>query len=318
MQTCVSAQYVRKAYRKAVALKGVNLDLYRGEIFALLGPNGAGKTTFIKILATVLEKDDGHIDILGYDLDRHVNDIRRLFGYVGQDTDRSAYARLSVIENLQFFGALRGLDKKQINQQIEKLAAALGFEANLNKLFMQLSGGQKQTMVIMRALLHDPLLVYLDEPTKGLDPIVARKTRSFLKQFVKQEGKSLLLTSHVLSEVEELADRVALIHQGAIPVVGTVDELKRTIGTAEFVEIERADVSATIRERILQLEPVLFSVERSPDWISFGVSDVMAGTEAIVHLLRQENVRAKFRHHPVSLEDAFVHHVGELSEKFDR
>jgi ABC-2 type transport system ATP-binding protein len=317
MQTYISAQHVQKAYDDVVALKDVTLNLYEGEILALLGPNGSGKTTFIKILATVLAKDQGHVEIFGYDLDRHGSEIRHLFGYVGQDTDRSAYARLTVVENLHFFGALRGLSKNYVDQQIEKLASYFNFEANLNKLFMKLSGGQKQTVVIIRALLHDPSLVYLDEPTKGLDPVVAQKTRSFLKQYVHKEGKSLLLTSHILSEVEQLADQVALINNGMIQVTGSPEELKLAVGATEFVELQKSSLPLATQERILQLDPVLFNIERDPQWTTFGVTDFLDGTEAIIHTLRQDNVRVKLRHHTVSLEDAFLCHVGALREKFD-
>ncbi|MBN1993553.1 MAG: ABC transporter ATP-binding protein [Anaerolineae bacterium] len=317
MTLYLSAQHVRKTYGRATALQDVSLDLQQGEILALLGPNGAGKTTFIKILATVLIKNQGQVQILGYDLDQHPEEIRHLFGYVGQDTERSAYARLTVTENLRFFGALRGMSKTQIDGQIEKLAAYFDFHANLGKQFVHLSGGQKQTVVIMRALLHDPPLVYLDEPTKGLDPIIAKKIRVFLKKFVAEEKKSLLLTSHVLSEVDEMADRVALIHRGRIPISGPPAALKAAVGATEFVEIEQDSLSPATVEKILQLEPVICRLERNPRWLSFGVSDLMGGAEAIIRALRQDNVQTGFRHHTVSLEDAFVHHIGELTEKFD-
>ncbi|MBN1220869.1 MAG: ABC transporter ATP-binding protein [Anaerolineae bacterium] len=317
MTLYLSAQHVQKSYNGTVALQDVSLELGQGEILALLGPNGAGKTTFIKILATVLMKDRGQVQIFGYDLDQHAETIRHLFGYVGQDTERSAYARLTVVENLHFFGALRGLTKTQIRQQIEKLATYFDFHANLGKQFVHLSGGQKQTVVIMRALLHDPPLVYLDEPTKGLDPIIAKKIRTFLKKFVVEEDKSLLLTSHVLSEVDELADRVALMHRGTIPISGTSAELKAAVGATEFVEIEKDSLPPTTVEKILQLEPVICSLERSPRWLSFGVVDLMGGAEAVIRTLRQDKVQTGFRHHTVSLEDAFVHHIGELEERFD-
>ncbi len=317
MTIYLSAEHVRKAYGPALALKDASLELHQGEILALLGPNGAGKTTLIKILATLLTKDAGHVEILGYDLDRHEKEIRHLFGYVGQDSERSAYARLTVVENLRFFGSLRGLGRRQIDQQIERLASLFDFHESLGKLFVQLSGGQKQTVVIMRALLHDPPLVYLDEPTKGLDPFIAKRIRSFLRQFVYQEGKSLLLTSHVLSEVDELAGRVALIHRGTIPITGTPQDLKAAVGASELVELEAAALPPATRERICALEPVLFAIEREPGWVSFGVADLLAGTEAIIRMLRQDGVKASFRHHTVSLEDAFVHHIGELAEKFE-
>lgn len=317
MAVFLSAENVCKSYKRTFAVKDASLELLQGEILALLGPNGAGKTTFIKILATLLRKDSGHVEILGYDLDRHEREIRHLFGYVGQDTERSAYARLTVIENLRFFGALRGLSQMQVDLQIDKLATQFDFNENLNKQFVQLSGGQKQTVVIIRAFLHDPPLVYLDEPTKGLDPIIAKKIRTFLKEIVHQEGKSLLLTSHVLSEVDEIAGRVALIQRGSIPIIGTPAELKAGIGATEFVEIEESGLPVETEEKIKQLQVVLFSVEREPGWISFAVIDTLSGAEAIIRVLREEQVRVGFRHHTVSLEDAFLHYVGKLTERFD-
>jgi ABC-2 type transport system ATP-binding protein len=313
----LSAQGVWKSYGDTVAVRDASLELRQGEILALLGPNGAGKTTLIKILATVLMKDRGRVRILGYDLDDHPQEIRHLFGYVGQDTERSAYARLTVVENLRFFGSLRGMSRRRIDEQIDKLATYFDFYANLDKQFVQLSGGQKQTVVIMRALLHDPPLVYLDEPTKGLDPIIAKRIRALLKRFAAEEQKALLLTSHILSEVDELAHRVALIHRGTISVADTPDELKAAIGATDFIEIERDGLPATTREKVLQLPPVLFGFERDPQWISFGVADPLDGAMAILEVLREDSVQPRFRHYIVSLEDAFVHHIGELTERFD-
>lgn len=318
MEQFLTATAVRKQYGDATALQDATLTLHRGEILALLGPNGAGKTTLIKILATLLAKDGGQVNLLGYDLDRHPHEIRHLFGYVGQDTERSAYARLTVRENLHFFGALRGMKKAAINQQIAKLAGHFGFERQLEQLFVQLSGGQKQTVVIMRALLHNPPVIYLDEPTKGLDPLIAQKIRTFLRMYVQQEGKALLLTSHILSEVDELADRVALIHRGRISLVGTPATLKAAVGASDFIELEQAVLSPATQQRLLGLGAVLFARERTPTWLSLAVADPLAGMEEIIQVLRQEELRPHFRHHTVSLEDAFIHHIGALDETFEQ
>ena len=317
MTISVSASNIYKSYGKDDILKGLSLDLYQGEILALLGPNGSGKTTFIKILATLLTKDSGTVRILGHDIDTDANEIRHLFGYVGQDTERSAYGRLTVVENLHFFGALRGLNKKQVNAQIEKLVQYFDFQANLNKHFGLLSGGQKQTVVIMRSLLHDPPVVYLDEPTKGLDPLIAKNIRGFLKQYVKDEHKTLLLTSHILSEVDELSSRVALIHQGAISSVGTAQELKRAVGVDGFIELQKGVISPAITEKILRLPPVINHDEQDGEWISFGIDNMTDAMEGIIHILRAENVASQLRYRNVSLEDAFVYQMGLLADKFE-
>lgn len=150
MTTLLTAKNIRKTYKKGkvVALDGANLDLKKGEIHALLGPNGAGKTTLIKIMATLLTKDSGEVSIMGYDLDKQENNIRHVLGYVGQDTERSAYARLTARENLRFFGALRGISKKEVDKKIEKFGDYFDFNGNFDKQFMHLSGGQKQAVVI--------------------------------------------------------------------------------------------------------------------------------------------------------------------------
>ncbi|MEZ4867410.1 MAG: ABC transporter ATP-binding protein [Caldilineaceae bacterium] len=318
MEPYLIAGHVCKRYGDATALHDASLALRQGEILALLGPNGAGKTTLIKILATLLAKDGGQVNIMGYDLDRHPHEIRHLFGYVGQDTERSAYARLTVRENLHFFGALRGMKKGEIDQQINKLAHYFDFEHQLGQLFVHLSGGQKQTVVIMRALLHNPPVIYLDEPTKGLDPITAQKIRTFLRAYVHREGKALLLTSHILSEVDELATRVALIHRGRIPLEGTPASLKAAIGASDFIEIEQTPLAPATQARLQGLPSVLFRVERAPAWLSLAVADPLVGMEEIIQVLRQEQVRPRFRQRTVSLEDAFIHHIGALDEAFEQ
>jgi ABC-2 type transport system ATP-binding protein len=160
-------------------------------------------------------------------------------------------------------------------------------------------------------------LIYLDEPTKGLDPIVAKKTRSFLEKYVYQYNRSLLLTTHILTEVEEMADRVALIHAGKIGVLGSPETLRKDVGAKEFVELQKETLPLATQEKILQLEPVLFCTERDPQWVSFGVSDLFLSTELIIQTLREDNAHAMLRHHTVTLEDAFLHHVGVLADKFD-
>ena len=319
MTTLLSAKNITKTYKKGkvVALNNANLELKKGEIHALLGPNGAGKTTLIKILATLLTKDSGEVKILGYDLDKEENNIRHVLGYVGQDTERSAYARLTARENLRFFGSLRGLSKKQVDEKIKKFGDYFDFNGSFEKQFMHLSGGQKQAVVIMRSLLHDPPIIYLDEPTKGLDVIIARKIREFLVNYARGEGKSLLLTSHILTEVDEMADWVSLIKDGQIKVTGTPQQLKEEVGATEFIELEKSLLPPSTQERIKNLEVVVIELEREKGWISFGIKDLFDGTEQIMQILKEDSVKTGFRHHSVSLEDAFIFAIGDAGEKFD-
>jgi ABC-2 type transport system ATP-binding protein len=317
MTLTLSAQHVQKRYGSFQALADASLDIQPGEILALLGPNGAGKTTLIKILAGLIQKDAGRVQILGLDLDRDAEAIRHHIGYVGQDTERSAYARLTVWENLSFFGALRGLTDRQIRTQAEALTADFDFAGQMDRQFVTLSGGQKQTVVIMRALLHDPALIFLDEPTKGLDPLIARRIRAFLKAYAHERGKALLLTSHILSEVDELADRVALIQRGQITISGAPRELKADLGASDFIELEKDRLPSAVLDQLVALPVVRCQMEREPGWISLGVTDSLSGAEAILGVLRGQGVQTSFRHHAASLEDAFLHHMGAISERFE-
>ena len=318
MNYILQAEDIRKTYGKnATALDGVNFNMKPGEIHSLLGPNGAGKTTLIKIMATLLTKDSGTVNILGYDLDTQENELKHVLGYVGQDTERSAYARLTVRENLRFFGSLRGLSKDFIDDQITKLGDYFDFNGNIEKQFNDLSGGQKQAVVIMRALLHDPPVIFLDEPTKGLDVIIAKRIRNFLKDYAQKEGKSLLLTSHIMSEVEELSDRVSLINKGKIAITNSPIALKKDLGIQDFIELQRDALPQSTYERIKNLDVVALTLDKDEHWYSFGVNDLLDASEEIIRVLRQEGLKIGFRHSEVSLEDAFIHYVGSAGDNFE-
>lgn len=312
------AEHVRKTYGSTVALQDASLTMQQGEILALLGANGSGKTTLIKTLATLITRDSGRITVLGDDLDGNENAIRQLIGYVGQDTERSAYARLTGEENLMFFGRLRNLSVATIRARIQKLARHFEFEDHMKKQFGHLSGGQKQTVVIMRAFLHDPMIIFLDEPTKGLDPIIARRIRQYLKSYVSQEGKSLLLTSHIMTEVEELADRVALINKGTIPIAGRPSALKASLGPQDMIEIQKQGLPESTVRKILQQNSVALQLDKDPEWASFGIADFFEGTDQILRTLKEDNLRLPIRHRHVTLEDAYIYHVGALHEKFEQ
>ncbi|MHA2101365.1 MAG: ATP-binding cassette domain-containing protein, partial [Candidatus Kariarchaeaceae archaeon] len=224
---------------------------------------------------------------------------------------------LTPVENLRFFGSLRGLKKDEIDEKIYSFADYMDFNGNMEKQFMHLSGGQKQAVVIMRALLHEPPIIFLDEPTKGLDPIIAKKIRIFLRDLVDREGKSLLLTSHILSEVDELSDRVSLIHNGKLQVTGKPSELKASVGAQEFIELELGATANGIIDKIAALDPIINHKRANEQWISFGVTNFFEGAQAIMEVLKDTGLKPGFKHHTVSLEDAFIHQIGVLDEKFD-
>ena len=316
MNTLLLAQNVSKAYGDFKALSNANIDVRRAEIHSLLGPNGAGKTTLIKILATLLKKDSGSVQIDCIDIDESENDIRQLIGYVGQDTERSSYARLTVRENLLFFAKIRGMSQPDAEEQIGILSETFGLEEKIDCQFGHLSGGQKQSAVIIRALLHDPLLLFLDEPTKGLDPLAARKIREYLKNYVSKRGRSIFLTSHILSEVEYLSDRVSLLHKGVIGITGNPEDLIESIGFPEMVCLRTRSLNQSVINSILAKDHIIRSVELDNHWIGFGIDDTYEGIDSILDVLRTTGTKSEIQHRRVSLEDAFIHFIGNPGERF--
>lgn len=304
MASFLVARDVWKSYGRVPALRGVSLELRQSEILGLLGPNGSGKTTLIKILTTLLTKDTGVVEILGHDLDHQENQIRQLVSYVGQDSDRSAYARLTVRENLQFFGALQGLSHRQIESRILYLARYFEFEANLDRQFMTLSGGQKQTSIIMRALLNEAPILFVDEPTKGLDPFASQRIRGFLRRYIVEERKAALLTSHILSDFDEMADRVILMHEGRVVRSGRPDELKRELCAQAILELPSAVIGPALEGSLAQAGVRRMEQDESTEWVRMAVNNDSAG---LLQLLSEYGVDRHYCLRPVSLADAYYY-----------
>jgi len=315
MSNILVAENVSKSFGKTNVLKNFSIDILNGEIHTLLGANGAGKTTFVKIIATLLSKDKGSVQIRGYDIEKDKNIVKKLIGYVGQDTERSAYGRLTAKDNLLYFGQLHGLSKKQVENQISKYSDYFGAEELLGKQFMKLSGGQKQTIVIIRAFLHDPILLILDEPTKGLDPVVANKMRQLLKTTVTESGKTILLTSHILSEVEFLSDRVSLINEGNVILQGKPEELISRLNADTYFEI---DVDYTHEEIIKKLDECFVRKAYSnKKIITYPLHNLYDDSSKIFKLLKDSNRQVKFNYKQPSLEDVFLENIENFDEKFE-
>ncbi len=212
------------------ALRGISFRVRKGEIYGLLGPNGAGKTTTIKILSTLLLPDSGNAFVLGYDVVREAESVRRVIG-VSLSVERGFFWKLTGYENLRYFGLLHGLRGDMLEERINYLFKILGLEelGARDKFYEDFSLGMKARLSIARALLHDPPVLILDEPTLGLDPPSSRHIRELLIKLSREEGKTVLITSHNMFEVEIICDRVGIINKGRIIAEGTVPELKRIV-----------------------------------------------------------------------------------------
>jgi ABC-type multidrug transport system ATPase subunit len=221
----------------AVALAGVSFEVREGEALALLGANGAGKSTLLRILATLLVPTRGHARVAGHDTVHQSLDVRRLLGYHA-GTDHGFYARLTGRQNLFFFGRLNQLSNAAASQRIRQLAEQFQLGEALDRQVRTLSSGTVQRLSLARALLHQPSVLLLDEPTRSLDVIAAAEFRRFLKmEILRRGGTSLLFASHTLPEVELLADRVAVIDAGRLLACDTPSSLMLSTGASSLEEV---------------------------------------------------------------------------------
>ncbi|RMF93799.1 MAG: ABC transporter ATP-binding protein [Candidatus Schekmanbacteria bacterium] len=232
--------YLTAPFRKKIitALKGISVKVRKGELFGLLGPNGAGKTTFLKILSTVVLPTSGKALVAGFDVEKEGMKVRRSIGYAMGD-ERSSYWRLTGRQNLEFFAVLNNLEKREAKKKIEEVLELTGLSKDADRHFKDYSTGMKQKLAIARGLLTDPAVLFLDEPTRSLDPTAAKQLREFIKEeIVRKRGTTVILATHNLSEAETLCDRIAIIDKGKLKACGTIDEIRRIITKGNRYRVE--------------------------------------------------------------------------------
>ncbi|NHJ85163.1 MAG: ABC transporter ATP-binding protein [Asgard group archaeon] len=307
----LQAEKVVKIYKNrkktTKALDGLDLEVKEGEIFGILGPNGAGKTTLIKICSTLLGKTDGKVTVLGMDIDKEEKNVRKRIGYIGQDSERSTYARLTGKENLEFFGTLYNMTKEEIFERIEEFKKTYENDEIFDKEVMRLSGGQKQAIVVMRGFLHNPDLVFADEISKGLDPLAAKKIRNFVKDYAKEKGKTVIITSQIMSEIEELCDRVAIIYEGKVVAIDTPQKLMDDV-ELQLLELRmRSTEHATVEfiQELALIETVL-KVEQENGYLRLPVKDSSKAFESVMVVCQKYNLNPVISYRTGTLEDVFI------------
>ncbi len=258
METSISVRSLRKtfisqatAHKMVKAVDGIDLDVYSGEILSILGPNGAGKTTLLNILSTLLLPDEGQVKILGIDArPKNFSVIRRLVNMT------SGYPNfpwsLTVQENLRFYARLYGLKGKELSYRLDELIFLFSLQDFMNLRFDELSSGTKQRLSLAKSLLNRPQIVFLDEPTVGLDPDVALKTREVILNVLKKSNVTVLLTTHNMSEAENMCDRIAFIKEGRALKMATPQVLKESQKKKDleevFIELAKQEIKASIKE----------------------------------------------------------------------
>jgi ABC-2 type transport system ATP-binding protein len=228
MVAAVALQNVHKVYNNACVVNDLSLTIQAGEVFGLLGPNGAGKSTTIRMLTTLAEPTQGDIVVAGYDIQRQPAEVRRQIGVVLQQI--SVDGDLSVWENMEFHGRLHHMPGPQRQQAIDQWLAYVGLADRRQDKVKLLSGGMKRRLQIARALLHQPRILFLDEPTVGLDPQTRRRLWEIIQDLNRQQHMTMLLTTHYMEEVEYLCDRIGILDQGRLIETGTLAELRQKHG----------------------------------------------------------------------------------------
>jgi ABC-2 type transport system ATP-binding protein len=299
--------------QELVALKNVNLEVPRGELFGLLGPNGAGKTTLIKILTTLLAPSSGQAQVSGYDVVAEPNEVRPRINMVSGG-ESSGYGLLTVRENLWMFSQFYGIPTKIANAKIEELLTVVGLQDRMNTKSSDLSTGLRQKMNIVRGFLTDPDVLFLDEPTLGLDVGASIDVRKFVRGWMDDgPERSMLLTSHYMVEADELCDRVAIINGGQVLACDTPANLKRQLQREAFFRIEASPLNGlglSAFETLSGVSSVQHEAQDGRSVLEFVLAEeavlgevigtMTANNIQIMNLLKRE----------ATLEDVFVDLVG--------
>jgi len=311
----------KKVRKELVALEDVNLTVERGELFGLLGPNGAGKTTLIKILTTLLSPTSGWARVATHDVTQHPHLVRPRINMVSGG-ESSGYGLLTVRENLWMFSQFYGMPSKEANKRIVDLLTMVGLEDRIHTKSSDLSTGLRQKMNIVRGFMTDPEVLFLDEPTLGLDVGAARDVRKLIRGWMDADGsRTLLLTTHYMVEAEELCDRVAIINKGQVLACDTPSNLKRKLQRDAIFEIETSPLNG--------LTPQI--LESQPEVRKAALTDIEGGAKlelilleesalaSVINILTQKDVKVRHlsKREP-TLEDVFMELVGQKMEDVEK
>jgi len=300
------------------ALKGVTFTVNYGEVVGLLGPNGAGKTTTIKILSTLLLPASGEARVGGFDVVTEAGKVRKLIG-VMLSVEKGFYGKLTGRENLIYFGSLYGLSGADLRKRVDEVMELVGLselEAE-DKLYEEYSTGMKARLSLARALLKDPPILLLDEPTLGLDPMSARKVRDLVKSLALREDKAVIYTTHNMFEAELVCDRILLIDKGSIVTSGTPEELKNKISDIRTVVLQVRRGSGDLNTFLNKLAEVavgdVMTEELGVDYleIKFNVRSMEESLNKVMRLLTEGGLATNsFKVVEPTLEDVFIYFTG--------
>jgi ABC-2 type transport system ATP-binding protein len=311
----LTKQFVTGGGEPLTAVDGINLSVAAGEVLALLGPNGAGKTTTVRMLAAILQPTAGRAQVAGFDVVAQVIEVRRRVGLLTEMP--GLYERMKAHEYLDFFGQLYGLPVALRDQRAQRLMARLGMAEALDTRIGTYSKGMKQKLAIVRAMLHDPLVLLLDEPTSAMDPHSARLVRNSIAA-LRDDRRTIVICTHNLVEAEALADRIAIVRRGRIIALGTPTELKQRLLGAPLMELRLADSIDGLEPRLRQMVQV---EQVGEDWVRYRTATPRHSNPRLLRWLAEQGQDVlSLSPLPQSLEEVYLQVVesGEEIETGDR
>lgn len=303
-----------KTIRSVTAVDRLNLEVKEGELFGLLGPNGAGKTTTVKMLCTLLLPTSGYAEVRGLDVVKNANQVRHIVNMVAGG-ERMIYYRLTGRENLEYFAELYDVPKQNVKSRVSNLLELVGLKDRADDEVEKYSKGMKQRLQIARGLVNDPQVLFLDEPTIGLDVDIAKDIRQFVrKRLVDEQRKTVLLTTHYMAEAEEICDRVGFLFKGKLVALGTPSELSRMLGkfiTLELVVQGVTDQSVkdlnTFRDiEVVSVENVEYMGVSALKIILHVTSDELT-PQTVMHFEKSGAKVVSLNVRKPNLEDAYIH-----------
>jgi ABC-2 type transport system ATP-binding protein len=309
-ESIIVVQNLTKAFGDFVAVDSISFDIKKGEIFGLLGPNGAGKSTTIRMLSTLTRPTKGTATIGGFDVVKNDNEVRKLIGIVSEKM--IMYNRLTARENLWFFGNLFGMPRKELNDRIGELLRLVQLSKWEKAQVGTFSTGMKQRMNIIRALLNMPQVLFLDEPTLGLDPQSTVEIREFIRKVNQEHGTTILITTHMMAEADLLCDRIGIIDRGKIVALDTSTNLKNAISGADttIITLEIANLTPDLLATIRALECVETVSQENSNHMKIHAHGNDA-FDIIIDAIRANKANViSIQNIQPTLEDVFLHITG--------